>query len=127
MDSISLENPMLSEEFSSETNSTDNEEQSSKSFMLQNLCCNPKYNKKLSIFLKKIHDDSAYATSSVRKSPTASPIFIPSKRVPEELGVNEGFTDSETDDTTISSDSLYEYIDFIPEPTNFRGRRIGLI
>jgi len=105
MDSISLENPMLSEEFSSETNSTDNEEQSSKSFMLQNLCCNPKYNNKLSIFLKKIH----------------------SKRVPEELGVNEGFTDSETDDTTISSDSLYEYIDFIPEPTNFRGRRIGLI
>jgi hypothetical protein len=48
-------------------------------------------------------------------------------RSPEELGVNEGFTDSETDDTTISSDSLYEYIDFIPEPTNFRGRRIGLI
>ena len=44
--------------------------QSSKSFMLQNLCYNPKYNKKLSIFLNKIH----------------------SKRIPELFGVfNTGF------------------------------------
>ena len=48
-------------------------------------------------------------------------------KLPEEFGVNEGFTDSETDDSIISSESLYEYIDFIPEPTTFRGRRIGLI
>ena len=31
---------------------------------------------------------------------------------------NEGFTDSETDDSTISM-GMYENIDFIPEPTIF--------
>ena len=50
---------------------------------LQNLCCNPKYNKKLSIFLMKIH-------SKLRKgNPTT----------------NEGFTDSESDDSYDSAEA----------------------
>ena len=143
MDPISLENPMLSEDFSSETNFADVEDRSCL-FILQNLCCNPKYirhrifkeNPRCRIEKTPLSTTFGCArlgpsvpdrpakldyTFYSNKKLSIFPNKIFSKRTPV-----EGFTDSETDDSTISS-GMYEYMDFIPEPTTFRGLRIGLI
>ena len=157
MDTISLENPMLSEDFSSETNDfvlrpasfvsfptpsaienipfvagfpkgiLDNESRKRLEPRSGSVRFTPDYtfysNKKLSIFSKKIFSKRTPEWRLNGMFPVVKDGEVGRKlscrendvgRSPESF---EGFTDSETDDSTISS----VYIDFIPEPTTFSG------